>query len=340
MAASIVGSSHREQQRDCEDAIGYRVLETTSSLAIVVADGAGSVAHGRQGADAVVSALLVSLERLDHALATGSIDASDDALLHHCLRHLLLDGHIALLRRALDLNCPVRETSCTVAAVLVRDDLTLVAQVGDPGVTLIFTNGDAKLVIPPVRGEYVNQTVFISTWPVPGLENCTAVQRTPVKAVFAHTDGLNEVLYDNPFTTVTPAKRLLDKLAGGLAQSTPADDMDQQLQEYLQSPATLARSSDDLSLVVAYRPTSDLKVAVDEPAPPPPAVAPVADGEAPIGAAEGDSEEVVPADVEAPVSAQRPVAAPTAGPTSPPVRGRGPLRRFLSRLLPRRKLRR
>ncbi len=253
MASSLAGSRHREHQRRCEDAIGYRVLGRTGSLAIVVADGAGSAARGRDGADTAVATLLAGLAAIDADLASGALAVAADDALHTRLQQLLHDGHHALVARAAELGCPVRDTSCTAAAVLVRADVALVAQIGDVGTTLVAPDGEMRLVIPPVRGEYANQTEFLSSWPPMNLDRATAVVHDPVAAVIVHSDGLNEVFYDDPFGQMRPARRLLERLLDGLRMAAPDADMDRELEGFLLGAPVQARSSDDLSVVIACR---------------------------------------------------------------------------------------
>ena len=54
-AASVMGSSHRQNQLPCQDAFCYRHLG--DRLVAVVCDGAGSAAYSEQGAALVAHAL-------------------------------------------------------------------------------------------------------------------------------------------------------------------------------------------------------------------------------------------------------------------------------------------
>jgi len=153
VGCSVRGTSHRAAGTPCEDVSTIVALER--GLVLAVADGAGSAAWARLGATrAIGGACEVAVGRLFRDGAPADAEGWD-RLLIECLQGA---------RRAVEAEGEaVHELASTLLVAILYDDTLAVAQVGDGWVVAEDREGGLRAVTRPAKGEYFNETVFVTS---------------------------------------------------------------------------------------------------------------------------------------------------------------------------------
>lgn len=198
LGASVTGNSHRDNGMECQDASGWRSDPGVTCLA--VADGAGSrPLSGAGSALAVERALLVVAKRADPLGPMAWIrDAFEDAR-----------GQIAAM--AASTGHAVDDYATTLALAILTPDAIAIGQVGD-SIAVTEVAGHYRSVDPETKGEYVNETVFITTHDWLDHLRMTVMPAEAADMVALSTDGLRYKILSHPVTAV-PFAPFFDDLA-------------------------------------------------------------------------------------------------------------------------------
>ena len=294
--ASVPGVAHRASGGECQDACGVRRLEAadgTSALALAVADGAGSAAEARAGAELACQTLL--------AECAAWLAQPPDAEWTRTVAETLIERvRTALSQRATETGLPVREFACTLLCAVLADDHALFLQIGD-GAIVIGTGDDYWPVFWPQAGEYANETYFATdTGAAARLEFATSVE--PVAEIALLTDGLQPLAlhYQTRQAHAPFFRPLFQRLRAASAPGCPAD-LQTALERFLDAPALNQRTHDDKTLILATRLPAPTAAAIIVPpsaksaksADPTPADAPVPSGPLPPAIREESGDEAI-----------------------------------------------
>lgn len=252
VGAAVRGVSHQRSGQPCQDAFEIR-SGGGDTLLIAVADGAGSAALAEIGSGCAARAAVEGLARLLPAPALhGSLDW------RHLLRETLAATRTALEAEASSRNRPLSDLATTLLVAAVTPALVAVVQVGDGAVVVRTTTGQPEkgekpaeesftAVTTPTRGEYLNETVFVTS---PGWqENAQyVVYPGPITGAACFSDGLQMLALKMPQGTAHgPFFKPLLKFVAEVADVAAAEA---QLRGFLESPRLAQRADDDLSLVL------------------------------------------------------------------------------------------
>lgn len=151
---SVRGPDHEREHLPCQDAWA-RGPAGSHGVALCLCDGAGSASHAELGARVVSAAVVEALQDLH---------ADGPAALAEALRAACVAGRQALVREASAVAMSPAALACTLVAVVSAGDLVAVAHVGD-GAVVGQRAGSGELIMlsGPDRGEYVNETWFVSS---------------------------------------------------------------------------------------------------------------------------------------------------------------------------------
>jgi len=240
VAASVQGSRHERLGQPCQDAYAYEATPS-GALIVAVADGAGSARYAQQGAQSAVQAVREFLRTTDcltkggldkwRAIATQAIEAA----------------RRAIAEQAQQGEATVSDFATTLIGVVATPHAVATVQIGDGAVVLEDAQGQLHLLTHTRLGEYLNETVFITSE--------GALQHARFEywegeathlAIF--TDGLELLALQLPDATpyppfFQPLFRFVDS-----PESSPA-----QLEAFLRSERVRARTDDDLTLVLIGR---------------------------------------------------------------------------------------
>lgn len=190
-AVSTIGRGHLAAGLPCQDS---SAAAFDDDLAIVVvSDGAGSARRSELGSAAVVGATVRALRA---TAPWPQASSARDQVLTACRE--------ALARRAEEVGCAIADLAATLAFVAVAGRRFVAGNLGD-GIVAGFRGSAPEVLVEPVRGEFVNETVFLTSrqareWlrlvagPLDGFDGFTVT-----------SDGAAERLYQRATQTVAPA---------------------------------------------------------------------------------------------------------------------------------------
>lgn len=236
---SVRGASHESRGENCQDAHGW--ADRDGRVIMVVADGAGSAPLGGLGATIAVAGAL-------EALTASTTDLQADVAAE---RSELVAAAYNALKKLSDeaerRGVVVHDLACTLIMTAVRQNSVCAAQIGDGAV--VFRNGveKARLLTSPQRGEFVNETVFLTSQGA--LEQIEyAAADGDVTAVAAFTDGLEPISLVFAEEAHDPFFRAVFDWLQSAKDGTTAGQV---LEDFLLSARVRARTDDDLTLVAA-----------------------------------------------------------------------------------------
>jgi hypothetical protein len=247
IGASVVGVSHVKSAMPCQDAHAFGELPG-GLLIVAVSDGAGSAALAEVGAQTAVNA---AMEYLRKYLPTfDPFNEAEEA--QAFLMRVLQAARNAVEDEAFVRNVTPRDLAATLIVLAMNDRAAIAAQVGDGAAVLQNSEGQLVAFTAPQQGEYVNETTFLIS---PDYLNTAQFRHT--RGRFSHaalfSDGLQRLALKLP--EGEPHAPFFAPLFGFIAQASEvvAEQRNEQLAAFLQSPRITERADDDLTLVLAAR---------------------------------------------------------------------------------------
>lgn len=259
VGASVIGSSHGSSGTPCQDAhaCGIARDEDGPVLVVVVGDGAGSSARSdvgsRTACDAALAAIQQTVARRAHV---GTITTTD-------VEGWMLAAQGAVAARAEADGAPLRDYRTTLLLAVIGRRHAAYAQVGDGAIVAgEHTDSDTPrsartgmAYIPvfwPDNGEYANTTYFVTD--PESLTHLQIAVRVPAPdAVALMSDGLQMLALS--LRDRSAHAPFFDGMFGSVQSAVPAalPALGSGLGQFLASPAVVARTDDDKTLVLAHR---------------------------------------------------------------------------------------
>jgi len=227
----------------CQDANRWQSLDA-DTLLMTVADGAGTAARAKIGADVASRAALDYMT--EHADATNPLNRPErwPIVLHGALESAI----VALRTEAEKHSVPLDHYATTLIGVIATPDLVVVAQVGDGMVFIVDTEGAILRLTIPQRGEYSNETCMLTS--LFALDNIqTAVWQEPITGIAAMTDGLLPITTTLPF--YKPYSPFFTNLFTFLRNTEDREEAHRKLKGFLLSDRVQNGTGDDLTLLLA-----------------------------------------------------------------------------------------
>lgn len=230
----------------CEDACTLEILPDGTALA-VLADGAGSAESGALGAAEAVQRTRHALERRD--LRALCSDADE---VRACAEEVIEGVRENMDRMGRALGGDIGDLSATLLAVWATDDGHGAFQIGDGFSVVREAGADGyDLLFEPARGEYANQTVFVtSAGALDRLQVCAS--ETPLDFACVASDGLTKVaLHTDDWT---PGQAFFRYWEEYLGEAESLEEAGEGLHGFLAGNEELRRrSTDDRSMVLLRR---------------------------------------------------------------------------------------
>jgi len=247
IGAAVQGLSHQKQGLPCQDALEYRCLPS-GILLVALADGAGSALHAELGAQAAVRA---SVDRLITSLENDQpVECCEWAKV---IWETFQIARTALEQLAEEHDEPLRSFATTLTCLVATPERLAVGQLGDGAVVTVSEDDDLKTVTTLQRGEYANETNFLTQEDALDLVAIQVVDEQ-VQALAVMSDGLTRLALKRPNNEphIPFFKPLFAFVESSTSSNDPAQANDA-LTEFLTSPRVCARTDDDKALVLALR---------------------------------------------------------------------------------------
>ncbi len=243
------GVSHQANGSPCQDALGYRFL-SDGVLVAALADGAGTADKADRGAQAAVDA---ALDCLETALAEELLvtQAEWEELVHRAF----VAARARVMRLAEEEGEPLRGYATTLTCLIATAYHIVAGALGDGVVVAGEAEGDLQAVTQIQRGEYANETYFLTQ--DQALEH---LQTVAIYGTFDRlammSDGLTRLALKLP--AYQPHRPFFQPLFTFALDAREGDGEAQeraeaQLRAFLTSERVCARTDDDKSLLLAVR---------------------------------------------------------------------------------------
>lgn len=242
-AAKAIGTSHIQAQLPCQDEFVCELIGG-KSLIVALADGAGSAAFAKRGAELAVQ---TTISHVKQAIAEKRTDFA-------CfLRESAIAARDAISAEANQEGAALRSYACTLLVAVLSQDGGGALQIGD-GVIVVSDGGDEwSWVFWPQRGEYANTTNFLT--------DDAACEQMQVEAfsgavtdIAVMSDGLE------PLAVHYASKSVHDPFFRGLFKPLVESNGNAEihkisvaLEQFLSSERVRSRTDDDVSLILATR---------------------------------------------------------------------------------------
>lgn len=237
--ASVRGPEHERDGSPGQDAWA-RGRFGGDGACLCLCDGAGSASHAEAGARVVAAAVVEALREVSTA-----------GTLAEALRGACAAGRAALLDEAAALAVSPAALACTLVAVVCVDDVVAVAHLGDGAVVgQRAGSGDLVLLSAPERGEYANETWFITSaaWEA----HLRIGVYEGLAGLCVLTDGCQEAALVRGGQS-SPFAPFFAPLFGFAAEVTDVEAAGVEVLQLLDGGAMRKSSGDDKTLAIAWR---------------------------------------------------------------------------------------
>ena len=244
------GTWHEKHNIPCQDYAHYRRYDKV--ILGAVADGAGSAKYADIGAKLAVDNILEYLKQSQQKFSKKS-EFNNSSFNEKEAKQLFCDGIQkevipALKKKAQEKQCSINEFACTLIAFIATPNCITAMQIGDGFLVLSLNNKkDYQLLLKPDKGEFINETKFVTSKKVLSTFNFKFLSGTP-KFICASTDGLEKVAIR--LSDLTPHAPFFDPLKTYLEQTKNPESNQQYLEQFLHSDRLNSRTNDDKTLLL------------------------------------------------------------------------------------------
>lgn len=249
--ASVRGVAHASAAIECQDACTARLVSVLSMpesgplLLLAAADGAGSAARAREGAERACQLLL-------DELATRLLSTPPNDWNPTLAGALLESIRTALAQEASTEGSSFRDYACTLLGAAVAADHGFFLQIGD-GAIIIGNDAGYQPVFWPQTGQYANETRFVTDPDAGDYLQCRILAE-PVAEIALLTDGLQPLaLHYQLRQAHVPFFRPLFQQLRAVSPAACSEASMAALESFLDSPAVNQRTHDDKTLMLATR---------------------------------------------------------------------------------------
>jgi hypothetical protein len=244
-AASVAGSKRQGDESGNEDAFQCIRLAHGDAVAMILADGAGSAAHARAGAQAAVLAVGAGLQDLSEAGLLTATTMPDS------LRAAVSSAHDALQRHAKEANLAIGQLATTLIVVIADEHQVWTAQIGD-GIAAVIEDRTAPRSLSGRKkdADYVNETQFVTQENWGQLLHIECVDWSGTGAIVALTDGVELLAMQDG---EPHAGFFLPLVKVGARREFSEDVRTVALASFLRSDRICCHTDDDKTVAVAVR---------------------------------------------------------------------------------------
>jgi hypothetical protein len=242
---SVIGTSHLATNKPCEDAIAYRIVNTSNNgiaLICCVSDGAGSAVYAQE-ASAIATQKAIELFE-EYIVAGKEVDNS-------VVIAIAENIYDKLASLAEERSVEINEFSCTFLGCVLLPEKSVFFQIGDGAIIRDDNGGGYAAIWWPQNGEYSNTTVFlIDDINFSNLKITILNERINEVAII--TDGLQHLTLNNETSSVhAPFFSDLFKWLRMATKPEEVEILNNKLKEFLSGQMINSRTDDDKTLFLA-----------------------------------------------------------------------------------------
>lgn len=244
VAGKAVGRTHIQRDIPCQDYFYYKLFE--GSLIFALADGAGSAQEALAGASWATKVLVGCLRK---SFLPGFDEGSNEKRLRSAFQKTRLIMGIIVKRK----GCQLRDFNTTLVGGIYQKGTLVCGGVGDS--LMLVVNRDGSIVLPfaPAKGEFINETAFITMEAWERFFRVGEVVRNP-RALLIFSDGLMNITYSMRFHhgrwEVIPNEEVINDLISYIQENKDTTSLQAELQSMLSSSRAQELNDDDKSLMV------------------------------------------------------------------------------------------
>lgn len=249
---SAIGQGHTSSGVPCQDS-GLIAMAENGIVIGAIADGAGTAKHSDVGAKKVCE-FTIEFLRAEFCPLIQSEQIDIDPCTHESLALECFNQVVEKLYKYSEQeDLDFRELASTLVAFIATPRFLTSIEVGDS--FLIFkeaSNNDYQLVSRPTRGEYVNQTIFVTHSPLPEqIKRNVHIfpEEAPLEFICAMTDGMEAVSIDR--VTWKPGGQFFTPIHRATRLASGEDELNSYLEQILTMEELNRRSDDDKTILVA-----------------------------------------------------------------------------------------
>lgn len=250
-AEAVRGVSHVRSGQPCQDAVRYRTYRMSGTppdtLVAAVADGAGSAPFGGLGASLATAA---SIDCIMERLCENRNNTEEDVL-ERALIESICVARQRLANAAEQQGRSIHEYATTLLLAVQAGGTLAAAQIGDGAIIAGNGNGDYSFITSPQRGEYANETNFITRRDALSACQLQVVADVHPQHIAMFTDGIQKLVLDE--RNRTPHGPFFRPAFDWLAQQSDEWQAYIGLRKFLRSPRVKERTHDDVTLLLARR---------------------------------------------------------------------------------------
>lgn len=248
IGASVAGTRHRTRGEPKQDSM--RVNQADDHLAIAAADGAGSAPRSATGADLATRRFSSSMKQWKERLP--GMEGVTAGQLEAAVAEAFRNAAEQIMRTAQSERREPRDYHTTLVALACINRYAAIRQTGDGGVIAIDRSGEPRLVSAPQRGQYVNETRFITMPGDSAAGRGVNIETVGLDALVLFTDGAESLLLNQQGQPHRKSVAGIVKWAmrWAIEERDPAKANDG-LAEYLASDEVARKTDDDLTVCIA-----------------------------------------------------------------------------------------
>ncbi|MEM4326432.1 MAG: PP2C family serine/threonine-protein phosphatase [Candidatus Pacearchaeota archaeon] len=274
IGASVQGSYHLANNIPCQDAHFYRYYKENNFWICVISDGAGSCEFSHIGSGKVVELSLEHFSeilkiKIDEWLKDSSTISNE--VWHEISKNTFQKVYEDLKKFANEEGYDLKSLSATVILIIVTSLGLLVTHIGDGRAGYRNENGEWKSMITPFKGEFANETVFITSpiWDKDKLDLYIESQiiTEPSDAIVLLSDGCENICFETVVFNEKhksyehinkPFKEYLDPMVETIKtlynQGKSLEEINRLWEEYLiNGTEELALEPDDKTLIIGVK---------------------------------------------------------------------------------------
>ncbi len=245
---SVIGTSHQQLNLPCQDYGDYLLLKEDILLG-AIADGAGSAKYAEIGAKNAVDQSLKFLQKInDLEQIFFSKTALTNEQIQVLFTQLVESIRLDLDKKASEIKGNLSDFACTLLIFIATPHWLAGMQIGDGFIVIRSENQDYNLLFQPDKGEYINETTFITSNHAIETMQIKVLPISP-NFICAATDGVERVSLN--LVEWKPFCPFFEPLEEYLSETNDPEQEDDYLNAFLNSERLNARTTDDKTLLLS-----------------------------------------------------------------------------------------